>query len=148
MDTRFCWVKKNTRFPQIATFYRPRFRIFNSDNKVVLRVFFLIYFGIFPSYYWVFYRLFGPIISVIFVFFFLGKRGSVRFLALISPYYQLVFLLFWLILSVFLIFLRKSGKMLKIMLIYMSTKSKRYSIIRLKMQKYIKNHWKTNILSA
>ena len=49
---------------------------------------------------------FGPIIGVIlFVFFLfsLGKRGSMRLLARIVPYWQLFFRLFWLIIVVFLI---------------------------------------------
>ena len=57
--------------------------------------FFEIYFGIFQPYYRVFFRLFGPKKSFIFIFFFLGKRRIVRFLARIANYYWVIFWLFW-----------------------------------------------------
>ena len=51
---------------------------------------FLIFFGIFQLYYRVLFRFFGPIISVILIFF-LGKRGNMLFLARIAPDYHLFF---------------------------------------------------------
>ena len=42
---------------------------------MVLRVFFFIYYGIIPPYYRVFFRLFGPLISVILFFFSLENEN-------------------------------------------------------------------------
>ena len=52
-----------------------------------------IYFGIFPAYYRVFFRFFGPIIAVNYIFV-LVKRGIVQFCARVAPYYQLFFYFF------------------------------------------------------
>ena len=55
---------------------------------------FLIYFGMFPPYYQVFFRLFGPKLREIMMFFFLGKRRIMRFLARITDCYRVLFLRF------------------------------------------------------
>ena len=57
---------------------------FKANNNIDFKIF-LIYFGIFPAYYRVFFQIFGPILIVIFIFV-LSKREIVRFLTLIVPY--------------------------------------------------------------
>ena len=74
------------------------FSNFKADNNCVFKIF-LIYFGTFPPYYRVFFRLFGPKIIVLLIFS-LGKRRIVRFLAWIAFYYWEFLKLFWHIISV------------------------------------------------
>ena len=76
------------------------FSNFKADNNCVFKIF-LIYFGTFPPYYRVFFRLFGPKIIVLLIFS-LGKRRIVRFLAWIAFYYWEFLKLFWHIISVIL----------------------------------------------
>ena len=87
-------------FSVIEPYYRPPFQILRPIISLFLRGL-LIFFGIFQTYYRVLFRLFGPITSVILllenitsvilIFFFLGKRGSMRFLARIVLYDLLFF---------------------------------------------------------
>ena len=98
-------------FTQITPCYRPHFRIFRPIINVFLRVCFYI-FSRFPALLSSIFSTFWTYNKCEFDYFvFLGKRGSMRLLARIVPYYQLFFEFFW---PIYVFFFRKRGKMLKI----------------------------------
>ena len=96
------------------------FSNFKADKNVFLRVF-LDIFRYFSHYYWVFYRFFGPIIIVIFIFFPCKTWNCVILTWNCALLSELFFLLCWSIVSVFLILFRKWAKMPKITLIMISS---------------------------
>ena len=91
---------------------------------------FLLYFIIFPYYYRVLFWLFGPMRTVFLIYPFLGKRVSMRFLALIASYYQLYFRFFLPIISVFLIVLVENGENVQTQTYHRSKNSKKYSTMK------------------
>ena len=66
------------------------FSNFKADNKCIFNNFFNI-FRYFSALLSSFFRFFGPKISVIMMFFFLGKRRIMRFLTRITYYYRVLF---------------------------------------------------------
>ena len=102
-------------FSQIAHYYRQLLWIFRPIIYVILRDFFNI-FRHFSALWSSTFSTFWNYNNCDFYFFsfFHGKRETMRIIALILPYYQLFFWLFWTIIVVFLI--KKRGKCSKSLL--------------------------------